>query len=177
MLLEIGFSPEEIIETFEFNENSLNFEKEIINWQPEIQNYIVICMEAAYGSKGDADRRFNEESYFEVAKYIQKKFGLKSAFIGIDDKNKLPNTDYIFDFRKKLTLIQTAQLIKYSKGYIGNDTGPMHIANLLKKLSLGIYSRETSMTTTYYPVFKNLNTQILGFPTMDIVNEFCSKLI
>jgi len=176
MLLEIGFTPEEIIKTFIFNENSLNFDEEITNWKPEINNYAVICMEAAYGSKSDADRRFNKESYFEIAKNIYDKFGLKSAFIGIDNKIKLPETDYIYNFRKKIDFIQLAQLMKYSKCYIGNDTGPLHIANLMKKLSLGIYSRETSMKT-YHPIFNNLNTQILGFPSMDFVNNFCSKIV
>ena len=176
-LIEIGFSPEEIMGNFEFNENSLNFETELTDWKPEINNYIVMCMEAAYGSKGDADRRFNEESYFEVAKNIYEKYGLKSAFIGIDDSRSLPNTDYIYDFRKKLIFTQTTQLMKHSMAYIGNDTGPMHLANLIKKPTLGIYSRETSMTTTYYPIFNNLNTQVLGFPPMDFVDNFCSKLV
>ncbi|MEI8390329.1 MAG: glycosyltransferase family 9 protein [bacterium] len=177
MLLEIGFSPEEIIETFNFNEDSLDFEEEITNWKPEIQNYVVICMEAAYGSKGDADRRFKEESYFEVSKYIYDKFGLKSAFIGIDNIISLPEINYIYDFRKKLDFLQLAQLMKDSEGYLGNDTGPLHLANLMKKYSLGIYSRETAMKINYYPIFNNLNSPTLGFPEMDIVDNFCSKLV
>lgn len=173
LCLEAGFSAEEITETFEFDENSLNIERELTDWKPDVENYTVTCMEAAYGSKGDGDRRFKKELYFETALHIYEKFGLKTAFIGIDDRIKLPGTEYICDFRKKLTLTQTAQLIKYSKAYIGNDTGPMHLANLLKKPSLGIYSRETSMKTTYYPVFSRLNTQILGFPALDFVDDFC----
>lgn len=175
MLLEIGFSVEEIIETFKFDENSLHISAELTNWQPEIKNYVVICMEAAYGSKGDADRRFEPELYFDIAKNIHEKFGLSSVFIGIDDKIKLPDANYIYDFRKKLTLTQTVQLMKYSKSYIGNDTGPLHIANMMKKLSLGIYSRETSMIT-YHPIFNNLNTSILGIPSKDILDNFCNKL-
>ncbi|OGU60071.1 MAG: hypothetical protein A2X64_07710 [Ignavibacteria bacterium GWF2_33_9] len=177
MLLEIGFSLEEIIDTFKFNEDSLNFEKEITDWKPEINNYVVICMEAAYGSKGDSDRRFKEESYFETSKYIYEKFGLKSAFIGIDNKISLPEVDYIYDFRKQLDFLQLAQLMKNSEGYLGNDTGPLHLANLMKKYSLGIYSRETAMKINYYPVFNNLNTSVLGFPKLDIVDDFCSKLV
>ena len=177
MILEIGFSVEEIIETFKFDENSLSFAKEITDWKPQINNYTVICMEAAYGSKGDADRRFKEELYFEVSKYIYEKFALKSAFIGIDNKISLPKVNYIYDFRKKLDFLQLAQLLKYSKGYLGNDTGPLHLANLMKKYSLGIYSRETAMKINYYPVFNNLNTPVLGFPEIDIVDNFCSKLV
>jgi len=177
MLLEIGFSLEEIIDTFKFNEASLNFEKEITSWKPEIQNYVVICMEAAYGSKGDADRRFDSKLYFEVARHIYEKFGLKSVFIGINNKISLLESNYIYDFRKKIDFVQLAQLMKYSKGYLGNDTGPLHLANLMKKYSLGIYSRVTAMKINYYPVFNNLNTPVLGFPEIDIVDNFCSKLV
>lgn len=176
MLLEIGFSFDEIIETFVFNENSLNLKEDVTTWKPKIDNYIVFCMEAAYGRKVDSDRRFSPESYFEISKNIYEKFGLKSAFIGIDDKVKLPDAEYFYDFRKKIDFVKLAQLFKYSKAYIGNDTGPLHIANLMKKPSLGIYSRKTSMTTTYYPVFNTLNTQVLGFPLIELVEEFCSKL-
>jgi ADP-heptose:LPS heptosyltransferase len=176
LLLEIGFSVEEIIETFKFDENSLNFKKHIDDWRPNIENYVVICMEAAYGSKSDADRRFKEESYFEISKHIYEKFGLKSAYIGINNKIKLPDSDYICDFRKKLDFLQLAKLMQFSKAYIGNDTGPLHLANLIKKQTLGIYSRETAMTTNYYPVFNYLNTKILGIPSEEIINNFCSKL-
>ena len=177
MILEIGFSVEEIIETFKFDKNSLSFAKEITDWKPEIKSYVVICMEAAYGSKGDADRRFSSELYYEVALHIYEKFGLKSAFIGINNKIKLPDADYIYDYRKKIDFVQLAQLIKYSEGYLGNDTGPLHLTNLFKKHSLGIYSRETSMRTTYYPIFNYLNTRVLGFPESEIVDNFCSKLV
>ena len=175
MIFDIGFSVEEIIETFKFDESSLDFAQEIADWKPGIQDYTVFCMEAAYGSKSDTDRRFNSESYFEAAKNIYEKFGLKSAFIGIDNRINLPDADYIYDFRKKLDFVQLAQLMKYSKGYIGNDTGPLHLANLIKKPTLGIYSRETAMET-YSPIFKNLNIKILGFPSAEHINDFCSEL-
>lgn len=177
MILEIGFPVEKIIKTFKFNENSLNLEKKITNWIPEIDNYIVICMEAAYGSKSDTDRRFKEESYFEIAEHIHKKYNLKSAFIGIDNKVELPKHDYIYNFRKKLNFVELTQLLMLSKGYIGNDTGPLHLANLIKKSSLGIYSRETSMKYHYYPVFNSLNIPVLGFPNLEQVDNYCSNIV
>lgn len=176
-VLEAGFSAEQIINNFKFNDNSLNLEKEISNWKPDIDNYIIFCMEAAYGSKSDSDRRFNEESYFNIAKHINEKYNLKSAFIGIDNKIKLPDVNYIKDFRNKIDFQQLAILINNSKGYIGNDTGPLHLVNLLKKPSIGIYSREMSMKYHYYPVFSRYNSAILGLPSLDFIDNFCSKII
>lgn len=175
MFLEMGFTPEQILQTFKYNENSLNIKKNITKWRPKIDNYIIFCMEAAYGKKTDADRRFKEELYFEVSKNIYEKYGLKSAYIGINKKIKLPKLDYFYDFRKKLNFEQLGQLIMNSKCYIGNDTGPLHIANLFKKPSIGIYARKESMVT-YHPIFKHLNNMSFGFPSLEYIDEFCSKL-
>lgn len=175
MLLELDFSSEDIIDTFDFTDDSLNFEIKNTKKEQNIKNYMVFCMEAAYGGKHDADRRFNEEKYFEIAKEIYDKFGFNSAFIGIDDCIKLPAVDYIIDFRKKLDFLELAQLMKSSKGYIGNDTGPLHLANLMKSPSLGIYARENTIKN-YGPIFSNLNTVSLNIPSLDEVNNFCSKL-
>lgn len=161
--LELGFTPEEIIENFDFNLNSIEFKKELINWKSglEAKNYFAFCMEAAYGSKKDTDRRWNEENYINIAKRLYDEYNIESAFIGINDSIKLPDTKYIHDFRKKLSLEKICILFKHSKGYIGNDTGPLHIANLLQKPTVGIYFREASLKD-YFPLFKNLNHPIFN---------------
>lgn len=176
MILELGFSVEEIIKNFEFNEKSLNLKSQISDWKPLIENYVVTCMEAAYGSKRDSDRRLNAEYYLNISKEVFEKYELKTAFIGIDTSLKLPNAEYICDYRKKLSINELVSLINYSKAYIGNDTGPLHISNLLKKPSLGIYTRENTIKN-YSPIFKQLNTIMFKTFDIEVFNDFCEKIL
>jgi len=175
LLLELGYTEEEIFANFDFSLNSLNFENEITNWTPNIENYIVFCMEAAYGRKKDYDRRYKEKMYFDISDRIYEKFGLKSVYIGIDTSVSLPDKEYYFDLRKKIDFLQIAKVMQLSKGYIGNDTGPLHLANIVKSKSIGIYARERTMDT-YHPIFNEINIMINGFPDMETVDKFCESL-
>jgi len=175
LLLELGYSEDEILSCFDFSLNSLNFVKEITDWLPNLENYVVFCMEAAYGRKIDNDRRYKEEMYFDISDRIYEKYGFKSAYIGIDTNTSLPDKPNYADFRKQIDFSQIAKLMQLSKGYIGNDTGPLHLANLVKSKSIGIYARERTMDT-YHPVFNDINTMINGFPDMEMIDKFCETL-
>ena len=158
--LELGYSVDQIIETFDFKLDSVSLEKFSKPVKAVCQDkYVVFCMEAAYGRKGDAFRRWDENNFFEIAHRCNKDLSLKSVFVGLDTSVKLPDKDYLIDKRKKLNLFQLAQLLKLSECYIGNDTGPLHIANLVQKRSIGVYFREKSLTD-FSPLFPELNVQI-----------------
>lgn len=175
---ELGFSCEEIIENFDFNQNSVDLKKELTDRKTglESKDYFVFCMEAAYGSKNDTDRRWKENNYFETAERIYNEHKIEAVFIGIENSVKLPNKPYMHDFRKKLSLEETCLLFKRSKGYIGNDTGPLHIANLMKKPSIGIYFREASLKD-YTPIFKNLNHPLFKPDNINIVSDEVRKIL
>lgn len=176
--LELGFTPEEIIKNFYFDQNSLEFRKNIIDWDSGLKadNYYVFCMEAAYGSKNDNDRRWNESNYFEISQRLYKEYNIESAFIGINNSIKLPDKPYMHDFRKKLSLEKTCMLFKHSRGYIGNDTGPLHIANLMKKPSVGVYFRKASLID-YTPIFKSLNNPVFSPQNIDEVYSYIKTLV
>jgi len=171
LCLEAGFSADDIINNFNFNDNSLELKQCVSNYEISTDNYAIMCMEAAYGSKRDSDRRFPPEKYFEISKLIKEKYGLNSVYIGIDDTVKLPTAEHIKDLRKKLSLEDMINVIKSSKCYIGNDTGPLHLVNLMKKPSLAIYAREDGMQNNYYPVFHKINTSVLGIPKPEEVEK------
>lgn len=160
---DLGYSTEDIISTFKFNTDYLNPQSQFssFNIKKLPEKYIVICPEAAYGKKADSDRRWNIDNYFKIADFIYEKHNISAVFIGIDNKIKLPDKKYICDLRTKINLSATAKVILSSIGYIGNDTGPLHLSNLLKKKTLGIYFREGS-TTDYSPIFYDLNKIILN---------------
>ncbi|MFA6988914.1 MAG: glycosyltransferase family 9 protein [Candidatus Gastranaerophilaceae bacterium] len=178
LCLEFGFSVDEIIETFDFNENSFNLKNSFFDKKQDFQEkkYFVFCMEAAYGSKNDVDRRWDENNFFNIAKRIYDDYGIESAFIGINTTIKLPKGNYVYDLRKKLTLSDTCRLLKYSKGYIGNDTGPLHLANFMKKYSIGIYFRESSLRD-YTPIYKSLNKPIFAPNGTESVLEKIKQVI
>ncbi|EKE04613.1 MAG: ADP-heptose:LPS heptosyltransferase-like protein [uncultured bacterium] len=150
--LDLGFSVEQILSTFEFNSDLLVPIKEFSNWKPPFVNYLVVCMEAAYGKKVDANRRWPEKNFLKLAQKIYEQFNIHCVFIGIDSEPSIPDKPYLIDLRKKLDITQVTQLLKYSDGYIGNDSGPLHLANLMKKHAVCIGLIPAART--YEPIFK-----------------------
>lgn len=158
MCLELGYTVEQIKNNFSFDNNSLSLDEEFFDWKPPIASeYLVFCMEAASGRiKHNADRRWKEEYFLDLAERAHEKYGMHIAFIGISDQPELPKKPYFIDFRQKLDLKQNALLLHFSCGYVGNDTGPLHMANLMKKNSLGMYFREVAVVS-YRPIFPQYN--------------------
>ncbi|MEI8390830.1 MAG: glycosyltransferase family 9 protein [bacterium] len=171
ILLELGYTAEQIIETFNFSPNclALNNFKGFIHLVMN-EKYVVFCMEAAYGKKGDANRRWDEDYYIEIANKCFEEFNLKSVFVGINQDFKLPDNPYFIDLRKKLDLFQLAQISKSAIYYIGNDTAPLHIANIMQTPSIGAYFMKHSLTD-FSPLFAGLNTQVYCPQTPDEMYE------
>jgi len=176
ILLELGYTTEQIINTFKLSPDSLalnnfnGFSHPVMN-----EKYLVFCMEAAYGRKGDAFRRWEENNYIEIANKCFKDFGFKSVIVGVSQAFKLPDNSYFIDLRKQLDLFQLAHLIKSSVYYIGNDTAPLHIANIMQRPSIGVYFREESLTE-FNPVFPKLNTKIFSPQSSDEVYDIFTNL-
>jgi ADP-heptose:LPS heptosyltransferase len=93
----------------------------------------------------------------DIAETAYRKHGVHAAFIGVTNFPELPDKPYFVDFRQKLNLKRTAMLLHYSEGYVGNDTGPLHLANLMNKNSIGVYFFQTAVDN-YQPIFPALNT-------------------
>jgi ADP-heptose:LPS heptosyltransferase len=55
--------------------------------------------------------------------------------------------------------------MKFSKAYIGNDTGPLHLANLIQIPSLCIYL--STEPQTYGPIFADLNFPLINPKSLD----------
>lgn len=177
--LELGYSVDQIKSTFNFSSDVLNDKKEFTDWkfQRFVQtDYIVFCMEAASGRKTSADRRWREDYYFEISKYAYEKYNLNSVFIGIDKKISIPENSYMIDLRRQINIAQATKLLKYSKCYVGNDTGPLHLANLMKKPSISVYSRPHCLFD-FKPNFSYLNNQLLNPQTFEEILPLLDKII
>ncbi len=156
--LELGYTVDQILQTFRFDSTRLSLPDDFFNWKPPIEaRYVAVCMEAAYGRiKNNSDRRWKEEYFFELAERAYRVHNVASVFIGIDTTLKLPERNYVIDLRSKLDLGQIAKMMHFSCGYVGNDTGPLHLANLMRKRSVGMYFREEAVRD-YPPIFSHLN--------------------
>jgi ADP-heptose:LPS heptosyltransferase len=178
LCLELGYTVDQIQDVFRFDRTYLSFNDGLFDWKPPMNaKYLVFCMEAASNSKKvNADRRWNEEHFFDLAETAHGKYGKQAAFIGINNVPELPDKPYFIDFRQKLSLKKTALLLHYSDGYIGNDTGPLHLANLMGKRSVGMYFREGAVIN-YAPLFPELNTIFLKPRKPDEIYESLEKLV
>lgn len=155
----LGYSVQQVIESFSFSRDSLPVDRSSFNWQIPVQEpYVVCCMEAAYGSKiRNADRRWNSDHFLSIARRITDDYQCKVVFIGLDREPPLPQVDSFIDLRITLNLWQLFQLMSRASGYLGNDTGPLHLANLAGIPSVGIYARDDIR----YPLFNDLNTVLV----------------
>lgn len=157
--LELGYSVEQIMDAFDFTPDSFSITKFSLKNLVSAEKYMVFCMEAAYGKKGEAFRRCDEQYYFEIADKCYSDYGIKSVFVGIDKAIDIPSESHFIDMRRKLNLFELACVLRSSICYVGNDTGPLHIANIMQKPSIGVYFREKSLTD-FSTMFPKLNTQV-----------------
>ncbi len=172
--LELGYSEKQIIDTFNFSSDlfsldEFNDESLAIPEKP----YLIFCIEAGYSKKHMDERCWEIEKYFEMAEKCYRDFGYKIVFIGMNRGISLPDKNYIEDYRGKLNLFQLACLLKKSAGYVGNDTGPLHIANLMKKRSVAAYFAENNKLG-FGPIFAGLNTQVFQPESVD---DFYSYIV
>lgn len=158
--LELGFTAEQIIETFKFSPDIIpldNFSE--IPFSDE-KGYYVFCAEAGYGRKHLNERCWDIDKYFKIADKMHADTSAKMVFTGVNMDVKLSDKDYIVDMRGTLNLYQLACLMKNAKGYIGNDTGPLHVANLMRTPSVAAYFQEIHMAG-FGPIFGCLNKKVL----------------
>jgi ADP-heptose:LPS heptosyltransferase len=157
--LELGYTVDQVLETFAFDQDSLRLDGCLSKPNlPVSGDYLVFCMEAGYDSKRDIERRWSESHYFDLAKRAYETQGLKSVFIGLKQTPPVPAEPYCIDLRQERPLMEIAGLLRHTKGYIGNDTGFLHYANLLQVPALCIYSKTDP--ETYGPLFPQLNTAV-----------------
>lgn len=174
--LEFGFTVEQIIDEFRFDNSSLLPGRKYFDHDPLFASkYVVFCMEAAYNKSHAAYRRWNEGNFVVLAEKLYVDYGIESIFIGLQSHPQIIKKDYLKDMRGKLNFDQILQLLDHSRGYIGNDTGPLHLANLLRKKSIGIYSSDGSIA--YRPLFPEFNLAFINTQTPEEICPFIEFLI
>lgn len=159
VLLELGYSAEQIISTFTFSRKSLPVDYSGLTAErPVTGTYLVCCMEAACNrGRHNDQRRWVTDHYLTLANRVREQYGYGIAFVGIATDPPIPEESGFTDLRGRLSLWQLFNLMAGAAGYFGNDTGPLHMANLAGISSVGVYPAEND----YAPLFSELNRAVI----------------
>lgn len=157
--LELGYTVEQIISTFAFSRQSLPVDRSQLAAEQTVKEpYLICCMEAAGGKgKHNDPRRWIAGHYLTIANRIREQYGHRIAFVGIATDPSIPAQEGFLDLRGTLSLWQLFQLMSGAAGYFGNDTGPLHVANLVGIPSVGVYISEDH----HAPLFSELNSVVM----------------
>jgi ADP-heptose:LPS heptosyltransferase len=176
IVLELGYSTEQILSTFTFSRQTLPFDRPKWTAARNIEApYLICCMEAA-GGKGQRNerRRWSAGHYLTLARQILEQYGYRIVFIGIAADPPVPVQDGFTDLRGRLSLWQLFQLMAGAAGYFGNDTGPMHMANLVGIPSVGVYPAGEN---DHDPLFGELNSAVMRPATPGDVYPAIQRMI
>ncbi|MCC6722847.1 MAG: glycosyltransferase family 9 protein [Bacteroidia bacterium] len=104
-------------------------------------------------------RQWSPANFASISKYLIEKYNLKIVFAGTKDDDEiidkiisLANIDAI-KCNDNFTLLNFAQLVKNATIYIGNESGPLHIAAVLNSPLVGIYG--PGIKDIFYPIGNN----------------------
>lgn len=92
------------------------------------------------------------ERFAEVAKYLEKKYAIKSIITGVPSESHITqklvalSDGSALDFAGKTTLSETIELVRKAAIVISNDTGNMHLASVINIPTIGIYGTRHSPT-------------------------------
>ena len=113
------------------------------HWPPCLlgdKPYITICMEAAYGSKRNENRRWASRHWVTLLDALLAQFPDLDILVLGSEKTPLPLTHpRLWDLRRQLSLLQVASVLTGASLYIGNDSGLLHLASYTQTPKIGLY--------------------------------------
>ena len=137
---------------------------ELINKKQDKDGYVLIHPLAGWKAK-----EWSLKNYIELAESIKEKYDCMFVF-----PQKIMQRDIIEEmngknlkFKETRTTAELIEVIKNSSAFIGNDSGPVHIANLLGKPTFTIYGPSN-------PVF---HKPISGVNSYIVKNLKCSPTV
>lgn len=171
----LGYGVEDIRSAFSFSRDRLKIDRTSFDAAPDFAGeYLVCCMEAAYGKvRNNADRRWDTDNYLNLATWLADRHGCRVVFIGLDRQPQIPTDERFVDMRGKLNLFQLFQMMAGAVGYLGNDTGPLHLANLAGIPSVGVYSR----ADYHAPLFGALNRVVMNPSTPEELKPALDRML
>lgn len=102
--------------------------------------YLTLCLEAGYGTRRKAERKWSIELWQALMKALLVDWpDLSLVVVGLEGAPVLPEDPRVVDVRGPGSLLTVAAVQQYSRGYVGNDSGLLHLANLSHVPAVGFY--------------------------------------
>ncbi len=101
-------------------------------------------------------RQWNLDRFALAAQYLHEKYGLEIIFVGSgEDKKDIESINsYLdfktFDFSSGFSLSEFGSLCSRASFYLGNESGPMHIASAFKVPMIGLFG--PGVPNVFYPL-------------------------
>ena len=163
LLLSLGFSEQVILETADQLRQSTAFPRITLPTKPDSpseKGYITLGLEAGYQSARSESRRWSVEQYFEFAKQIYEQYGWPSYVVGLNSEPSLPDCPYLVDKRSSTQgLGDVMTILQGAKAHVGNDSGLLHLANLLDVPTVGLYL--TTDPGVYGPLERSIHHSVV----------------
>lgn len=139
---------------------SIKEESAIANFKLEntIGQYVVV-----HASARKKLRKWGSENFKNVSSYLWKKHAIKSVYIGVQSETEqiqeitIGREEYTVNAAGVFPLSQLAELLKQSAFFIGNESGPLQLADYLNIPSLSFFG--PGVPTVFYP--RNVNSIVL----------------
>jgi len=103
----------------------------------------------------DETRRYPEEYWVPVLRYLRSKFSATPVIVGGPEDPKISGLEGMVQTQGQLNLMQTAHLISESNAFIGNESGPAHLAAALGKPTITLMGGH-SLPAEWAPLGKSL---------------------
>ncbi|MEJ2055697.1 MAG: glycosyltransferase family 9 protein [Calditrichaceae bacterium] len=139
--------------------------------------YFVLAPGASFYSK-----KWPIEYFMELVEKLLQKSDANIVIVGgqndIDDANKLQMNDRIINFAGKVTLLESAIVLKNAEALVSNDSGVMHMAAAVGTPLIGIFG-STVEQFGFFPYrskFKIIENEGLNCrPCSHVGKDFCPK--
>jgi ADP-heptose:LPS heptosyltransferase len=134
------------------SEESIGSAKRIIT-EYGLSEYVVMHCGAR-----DEERRWPTDRFASLIDSIYKEYGLKTILIGAQNETELneavlSKTEHAINLAGKTNLLELAAIIRKSKLFVGNESGPLHFAILDEKPLVGLFG--PGVQGVFYPLYPN----------------------
>jgi ADP-heptose:LPS heptosyltransferase len=152
---------EPLVNTVDLNNEIITgeFEKEKINDLLEPENMVLFVL--VHAGARDAARRWPTKRFAAVVDHINQTYGWPCILVGGEDDASI-NAEILSNVKQKinlnvagtLNLIEYAELAKRASLFVGNESGPLHIAASAKIPLVALFG--PGVRNVFYPLGKNV---------------------